>query len=233
MSKPATPPVYHTHLDSLTHCANCQASMTPVEDDYVCPTNTSPGPASCPTTPVNIETFAHLVATTLLNRIVDETTIDLVAQDVQEIARNNSALQRQRLHRSESSVAELSLLLEKLLHSVEHGLTTYQQVAEEIHRTNAAKMGLAYESQIAQLELDKLAFIGDPQGIREDAREMNTYLKHIESAEIAELVNIFVRDIQVGPESAKMFYSHPLVDELVRPSVTSELIRLDHQPDRE
>ena len=152
--------------------------MTPVGDNYVCPTNTSPGPDRCPTTPINIRTLAHQVAITLLKRIVDETTIDLLTQDIQQIARTNSTLQQQRLHRSESSIKDLSLLLQNTLHSVEQGLAKYHEVAEEVHRLNAAKMGLAYESQIAQLELDKLAFISDPQGIREDAREITTYLDH-------------------------------------------------------
>ena len=216
-----------THLNSLAHCSNCGASMTAIGDNYVCPTNTGPGPDRCSTTPVNTGRLVRQVATKVLKRVVNESVIETLTEDVRRIAEEKSTMQRQRLHRSESSIKDLSGLLEQVLYPVEQELATYPEVAEEVNRINAAKMGLAYESQVAQDELDKLAFISAPDGLREDARNIATYLDDAGPAETMELLNIFVRDIRVGPESVEVFYSHPLPDELGRARITSDLIPLD------
>ena len=226
MFKPTTILRYETHLNGLAHCSNCGASMTAIGDNYVCPTNTGPGPDRCPTTPVNNERLLRQVAVKVLERVMNESTIELVTEDVRRMADDKSTMQRQRLHRSESSIKDLSSLLEQVLYPVEQELATYPEVAEEVNRISAAKMGLAYESQIAQDELDKLAFISAPDGLREDARNIATYLDDAGPAETMELLNLFVRDIRVGPESAEVFYSHPLPDEQGRARITSDLISL-------
>ena len=92
----------------------------------------------------------------------------------------------------------------------EQKLATYPEVAEEINHINAIKMGLAYESQVAQEELDKLAFISNTEGLREDARDIITYFQDAEPEEIRALLNIFIREIRVGPELAEILYSHPV-----------------------
>ena len=227
MFKPTTILGRETHLNGLAHCSNCGASMTAIGDNYVCPTNTGPRPDRCSTTPVNTGRLVRQVVTKVLERVVNESVIETLTEDVRRIAEEKSTMQRQRLHRSESSIEDLSLLLERVLYPVEQELATYPEVAEEANRINAAKMGLAYESQVAQDELDKLAFISAPDGLRDDARNITTYLDDAGTEETMEMLNIFVRDIRVGPESAEVFYSHPLPDEQGRPRITSDLIPLD------
>ena len=227
MFKPTTLPEHRTQLNDLAHCSNCGAPMTAIGDNYVCPTNTGPGPEPCPTTPVNTGSLVRQVAAQLLKRVVNESTIALLTEDVQQIAEEKSSKQRQRLQRSESSIKDLGLLKEQVLRPVEQKLATYPEVAEEVNQINATKMGLAYESQIAQDELDKLAFISDPNGLREDAWSITTYLDDAGPEETRELLYIFVRDIRIGPESAEVFYSHPLPDEQGHGRITSDLIPLD------
>ena len=227
MFKPTTLPEHRTQLNDLVHCSNCGASMTAMGDNYVCPTNTRPGPEPCPTTPINTGSLVRQVAAQLLRRVVNESTIALLTEDVQQIAEEKSSTQRQRLQRSESYIKDLGLLKEQVLRSVEQKLATYPEVAEEVNRINATKMGLAYESQIAQDELDTLAFISDPDGLREDAWSITTYLDDAGPEETWELLYIFVRDIRVGSESAEVFYSHPLPDQQGHGRITSDLIPLE------
>ena len=105
-------------------------------------------------------------------------------------------------------------------------LATYPEVAEEIDHINAIKMGLAFESQVTQEELGKLAFISNTEGLREDAQDIVTHLEDVGSEETRELLKIFVREIRVGPESAEIFYSHPLPDEQNHPRIASDQIDL-------
>ena len=135
-------------------------------------------------------------------------------------------MQQQRLQDAEASLKDLGRLKQQVLRPVEQKLATYPDVAEEVNRINAAGMGLVYESQVAQDEIEKLAFISDTEGLREDARDITAHLDDADLEETMKLLSIFVRDIRVGAESADVFYSHPLPDEQGHARVTSDLIPL-------
>ena len=227
MFKTAALPEHRTALSDVAHCSNCGTLMTVVGDNYVCPVNIGGGPKPCSTTPVNAVRLVRQVITQLLKRVMTDSTIALLTGDIQRTALAKSGLQQQRLQKSEASIEGLNRLKKEVLHPVEQELTTYPEVAGEINRINAASMGLAYESKIAQDELDKLAFISDSEGLREDAQDIATCLDDAAPEETKELVNMFVRDIRVGPGSAEVFYSHPLPDEQGRARITSDLIPLD------
>ena len=155
--------------------------------------------------------------------MTDDTATLLVA-DIQQTASEKSSMQQQRLQRSEYSNEVLGLLKEQVLHPVEQKLATYPEVAEEVSRINATRMGLAYESQVAQDELDKLAFISDYDVLKTDALDIIAWLDDVDPEQTKALLNIFVREIQVGPDSAEVLYSHPLPDEQGHARATSDLI---------
>ncbi len=200
--------------------------MTAIGANYVCSKNAKREPDRCPTTPVNAESLVAQVVTQLLKRVINDSTIEILTGDIQEMASEASSRQQEQLQCSESSIEELDLLKGEVLQTVEQKLATYPAVAEEINHINATKMGLAYQSQVAQDELDKLAFVSNTEGFREDARDIITHLEDAEAEEIRELLNIFVREIRVGPESAEIFYSHPLPDEQNLPRIASDRIAL-------
>ena len=226
MFKTATLPEHRIKMDLPVNCGNCGTPMTTDGVNYFCPKNAEHGPHICPTLPVNAESLAVQVATQLLKRLMNDATIAVLTEDVLRAASEMSRTQGERLQNSESAIAELNLLKEHTLRPVERSLATYQEVAADIHRINATRMGLAYESQIAQEELDKLAFISDPDGLREDARGMAAHLDEAAPEDTRQLLNIFVSAIRVGPESAEIFYTYPLPDDENRPEVASDRVAL-------
>ena len=226
MFKTSTLPEHQTPLNGPARCSNCGTPMKVVGDNYVCPANTKGGPDRCPTTPVNTGSLVRQVATQILKRIMTDDTIALLTKDVQQTASEKSSMQQQRLQDAEASIKDLGRLKEQVLQPVEQKLATYPEVAEEVNRINATRMGLVYESQIALDELEKLAFISDTEGLRKDAQDITTHLDDADLEETMKLLSIFVRDIRVGAESADVFYSHPLPDEQGHARVTSDRIPL-------
>ena len=226
MFETATLPEHQTPPKELVHCANCGTPMTAVGVNYVCLANAESGPDRCPTTPVNAESLVAQVVTRILKRVINDSTVELLTGDIQQMASEASSRQQEQLQCSESSIEVLNLLKEQVLQTVEQKLATYPEVAEEIDHINAIKMGLAFESQVTQEELGKLAFISNTEGLRKDAQGIVTHLEDVGSEETRELLKIFVREIRVGPESAEIFYSHPLPDEQNHPRIASDQIDL-------
>ena len=226
MFKTATLPEHQSPPNGLVHCANCGTAMTAIGVNYVCLVNAKRGPDRCPTKPVNAERLVAQAVTQLLKRVINDSTIALLTGDIQQTASEASSRQQERLQCSESSIEELDRLKEQVLRTAEQKLATYPEGTEEINHINAIKTGLAHESRIAREELDKLAFISNTEGLREDARDIANHLEDVGPEETRELLNIFVREIRVGPESAEVFYSHPLPDEQNHPRITSDRIAL-------
>ena len=226
MFKTATLPKDQTPLNDLAHCSNCGTAMTVLGDNCVCPVNTKRGVDHCPTIPVNAGSLVRQVATQLLRRVMTDETITLLIEDIQRTAAEKSSLQQQRLKNSEASIKDLGKLKEQLLSPVEQKLAPYPEVAEEISRINASRMGLAYESQVAHEELDKLAFISDAEGLRKDAQDITTSCDDEDLEHMKAMLGIFVQEIRVGLESAEILYSQPLPDEQGHARVTSDLIPL-------
>ena len=226
MFKTATLPLHRSTLNAPITCSNCGTPMTATGVNYVCATNAAHGPSRCPTTPVEAGTLIVQIATLVLKRVMNESTVELLTADVQQATSEMLRTQEERLQQSESAIEELNALKEQILEPVEQQLATYQDVAEAIHRLNATKMGLAYESQIAQEEIDKLDFMGDTLGLTDDARDIATHLKDADPEETAKLLDIFVQEVRVGPGTAEIIYTHPLPDEQNHPKVLSDHIAL-------
>ena len=226
MFEMATLPEHQTPPNDLVHCANCGTAMTAIGVNYVCPVNAKLGSDRCPTTPVNAESLVAQVVTRLLKRVMNDSTIALLTEDIQQKTSEASLTQKERLQRTESSIVEQDLLKDQVLQPVDQNLATYADVAEAVNEINATRMGLAYESHIAREELDKLAFISNTEGLREDAQDISSHLEDIGPEETRELLNIFVREIRIGPESAEVFYRHPLPDEQNHPRIASDHIAL-------
>ncbi len=210
----------------LAHCSDCGTAMTVTGGNYICPMNLKRGQDRCTTSPINVASLIRQVAAQLLRRVITDETITLLTEDIQQTAAEKSSMQRQSLQNTEASIKDLGKLKEQLLHLVEQKLATYPEVADEVSRINATRMGLAYESQVAQDELDKLAFISDPEGLRKDAHDITSCLDDLDPEQTRALLGIFVREIRVGPDSAEVLYSHPLPDEQGHARVTSDLMPL-------
>ena len=227
MFKTATLPDHQTPKNDLVHCANCGTPMTIVGADYVCLVNAEGGPDRCTTTSVDAESLVVQAVTQVLNRVINYSMTFVLAADVQQTVSEASSTQQERLQISESSIEELNRSKEQVLRTVEQNLTTYPEVAEVLNQINAVSLGLAYESHLAQEEIDKLAFIGDAEGLRQDAKDLVHNLEDVGPQETWDLLNIFVREIRVSPGLAEIFYSHPLPDEQNHPRIASDRIAID------
>ena len=150
MFKTAALPEHRTALSGVAHCSNCGTLMTVVGDNYVCPVNIEGGPKPCSTTPVNAVRLVRQVITQLLKRVMTDSTIALLTNDIEQMASAKSRMQQERLQTSESSIEGLNRRKEKLLRPVEQGHAKYTEIAGEINEINATSMGLSYESKIAR-----------------------------------------------------------------------------------
>ena len=79
-------------------------------------------------------------------------------------------------------------------------------MVHEIDEINRTATGLAYESQVAREELDKIEFISEEKGIRNSAKNPDTYLEYENQQEIQELLSLFIREVQVNADVATIKY---------------------------
>ena len=141
MFKMATLPEHQTPPNNLVHCANCGRPMAAIGANYVCLVNAEQGPDRCPTTPVNADKLVIQVITQVLKRIINDTTIESLTADVQQAVSEKSSTQQEQLQCSESSIEELYLLKEQVLHRVEEESATYGEVAEVVSQINTTRIG--------------------------------------------------------------------------------------------
>ena len=130
MFKMATLPDHQTPKKDLVHCDNCGTPMTIVGANYVCLVNAEGGPDRCTTTSVDAESLVVQAVTQVLNRVINYSTTDVLAADVQQTVSEESSTQQERLQISESSIEDLNRSKEQVLQRVEQNLTTYPEVAE-------------------------------------------------------------------------------------------------------
>ena len=98
---------------------------------------------------------------------------------------------------------------------------------EEIDQTDRQAAALAYQARISRRELDGHQFVSDEARIRENLAQVETYLDDADPADTAEMINLLIRKVTIGPDSAVITYKRPLPKEGHPEGVTSERIPLD------
>ena len=194
-------------LSGLVHCANCGSRMTREAGAYICPVNKAePGP-DCPTTPVNAAHLLSRVVPKLMKSAMTEKTLEELVGDVKKQTSPKQELQQGRLDQAESEIEELNRLRAELLEPVEQNQEAYSAVADRIAEIDQTSTGLAYEALVARNELDALDFITREDGIRETARDPETYLGDANPQDVQELLELLIEDIRVTPGTALIIYS--------------------------
>jgi hypothetical protein len=79
--------------------------MTVVGTHYACPANMEGGAEHCSTTPIDAE---RLVVAQPVKRVMTDSAIALLTNDIQEMASAKSRMQKERLQTSESSTEGLN-----------------------------------------------------------------------------------------------------------------------------
>ena len=106
------------------------------------------------------------------------------------------------------------------LTKVEYGEVPFTEIVRSLEAAEDASAGLAYESIVAQKEIDKLEFVSDEQAIRSVAQDVGTYTEFADPELAKELVGTFIKDLRIGATSSTVTYSHPIPGEKQR--------RIDH-----
>jgi hypothetical protein len=85
--------------------------MTVVGTHYACPANMEGGAEHCSTTPIDAERLVRLVRLVVaqpVKRVMTDSAIALLTNDIQEMASAKSRMQKERLQTSESSTEGLN-----------------------------------------------------------------------------------------------------------------------------
>ena len=194
-------------LNGRVHCGNCGSLMTREAGDYICPSNQGESGSDCPTTPVNAAHLISQVIPKMIERVMTGETIEELVVDIQEETAPKRDLQQGRMDQAESQIAELNRVRAEILEPVEQDQKAYAAVAGRIAEIDQTSTGLAYESLVARNELDALDFITREDGIRETARDPETYLEDANPQDMQELLELMIDDIRVTPSTALIIYS--------------------------
>ena len=157
-------------LDGMVFCANCGEKMLKSGDRYYCRNSTVESGGKCTMGVVDISRLTYFVVTKMVDRLATDQTVQSITERITDATDASARTQRSRMEQAEASIAETNALKPAVLHAVEQGTKTYDEIIDEISRLEQTNAGLAFESMVARNELDKIDFIRDEDGIKEAAR---------------------------------------------------------------
>lgn len=214
-------------LDGMVFCANCGSEMTNSGLRYFCLNSTADAGWKCTARPVLVQYLLNAVVTQMVLRLVTDETLQEVTEEVMDMTGENARIQRQRMEDAEAAIAEANARRAQALEPVENGVVTYRDVAEDMSKLDQVTAGLAYESLVARNELDKIDFLRDEEGIRETARNPQTYLNRDNGEETQELLEILVRKVVVDTGAAKIIYKFIMPSEEQPEGIRQDTLQLD------
>ena len=94
--------------------------------------------------------------------------------------------------------------------AVETERTTFAEVAGRVQELNDTKTRLEAQAMEAKNQLDLQEFVSDEGRIRENARNIDTYLRAVNKEIVQEMLRTLIREVLVGPGAATLHYTIPL-----------------------
>ena len=189
-------------LNGKVFCANCDAEMANTGQRYYCPNNAADSDSNCLSKPVSAHNLNRVVISTMVERLVNEDTVRRITESIKDATEVNLHTQRWRMERAEEQIAEINNTRRPaILHPVEHGIKTYDDVVEDISLLDQHTAALAFESMVARDELDKIAWLRDEDGIKEDISNPESYLQEELADEAQELLDLLIRKVVVDSRS--------------------------------
>ena len=213
-------------LSDLIHCSYCGARMVVNKARYVCPDNGQARGGDCSAASVDAEKLGHQLIATLVNRVMTPSNLAKIVERIQHGAQDNLRTQREKLTDTELVIEELNRWKMDSLTKVEYGEVPFTEIVSSLEAAEDASAGLAYESIVAQKEIDKLEFVSDEQAIRSVAQDVGTYTEFADPELAKELVGTFIKDLRIGATSSTVTYSHPIPGENNDELITSETFPL-------
>ena len=193
-------------LGDLVHCANCSAAMAHTGQLYYCPNATRSSDRHCPTNPVGTRLLLHKVFSGLIRRFATDDMITYATQVIKATTEPRANALRQQLESAEAVLADAKAQDPMAFQRAETRTKHYQDTAAEVGALDQLAATRARESMAARDELDKVAFIANEQGIRNDAINPATFLEGNSPDEAQEFLDLLVEKVLVDSTSAVIVY---------------------------
>ena len=200
-------------LAGLVRCQPCGAEMTATQDPdnrYVCPTLMERGPDDCTTPQIDTAYLDRLVVSRMVENLLTSKNLQAVIKMAQEQS-GKMALQHQaELETISDRLAGQNRPRRELMAAVETEKTTFAEVAGRVQELNDAKTKLEAQAMEAKKQLEIQEFVSDETRIRENARNINTYLGAVNKKTVREMIRTLIQEVLVRPGTATLRYTIPM-----------------------
>ena len=200
-------------LAGLVRCQPCGTEMTAIHDPdnrYVCPTLMERGPDDCTTPPIDAEYLDRLVVTRMVENVLTGKNLQTVINIAQEQSGKMALQHRAELETISDRLAGQNRPRRELMTAVETERTTFAEVAGRVQELNDAKTRLEVQAIEAKKQLEIQEFVSDEARIRENARNIDTYLRAVNKETVREMIRTLIREVLVGPGAATLRYTIPM-----------------------
>ena len=211
-------------LDGMVFCANCGEKMVKSGDSYYCRNTTVESKGKCTVITVDASRLTYAVVTQMVDRLATDETVQSITESITDATETTARAQRSKMEQTEEAIAKTKALRPAVLHALEHGTKTYDEIIDEIGELTQTEAGLTFESMVARNELDKIDFIRDEDGIKEATRNPQTYLGGNNPAETQELLDLIIQKVKVGTGSAVIVYEVPMPSDEDSQGVLQDLV---------
>ena len=194
-------------LNAIAHCSQCGTPLLKIGTNYCCPNSPYSLTNTCDTQPINAHLLLHLVVGQLIKRVINEQTTAQLLDAIQNEYGEKSRRVKDSLDRAEAAIMELNELKEQLVRPVEQGDKTYSEVIDRVEDIEQQTVGLSYEARLFRKEIDSYDFVTDAVRIKTNAADPATYLDGASPDDTRDLLNLFVKSVQVGNESIVIHYT--------------------------
>ena len=209
-----TQEIQYLHLlAGLVRCQPCGTEMTAIQDPdnrYVYPTLMERGPDDCTTPPIDAEYLDRLVVTRMVQNVLTGKNLQTVIKIAQEQSGKMALQHRAELETISDRLAGQNRPRRELMTAVETERTTFAEVAGRVQELNDAKTRLEVQAIEAKKQLEIQEFVSDEARIRENARNIDTYLRAVNKETVREMIRTLIREVLVGPGAATLRYTIPM-----------------------
>ena len=183
-------------LAGLVRCQPCGTEMTAIHD-----------PDDCTTPPIDAEYLDRLVVTRMVENVLTGKNLQTVINIAQEQSGEKSLQHRAELETISDRLAGQNRPRRELMAAVETERTTFAEVAGRVQELNDTKTRLEAQAMEAKNQLDLQEFVSDEGRIRENARNIDTYLRAVNRETVREMIRTLIREVLVGPGAATLHYT--------------------------
>jgi len=213
-------------LNGVARCAHCAAALLKVGPNYACPTVIANRPGACPTDPIDGKDLLHLVVERIVSRTINDQTIEQIVVEIKNEYGEKALTIRESLDLTEEAISELNELKSNIVYRVEEGTEPFEEVNGQINEIDEKALGLAFEARLSRRKIEEYDFVADEDRIRTDAQDLSTYLSSATPDETKELLDMFVRSVDVDSDSVVVHYTDKVPGVAASGVLPSDRVRL-------